>query len=366
MNTQKVIVAGGNVRNIAESAFKAGYDVIAVTRHLDADLTLYCGEVHYLRDERGEAEKQVEELAQRYDAPVVLSSGLEDAEINAEILGCEPKVSRDIVNKLRFYRKLERAGIPFPEILERADEIDESGEERFILKPVKGGGGEGIEFKNEPRDGYILQRYVTGTPCSVSLIAGREIIPIAANYILQGIRWLHAKPFQYCGNVTPFPDYKELYRIAIETASIFDLAGSFGIDFILADRPYVLEINPRFQGSLDSIEWACDINLFRLHVDAVEERRIEVNVKPRRYAGRAILFAPVDMRIRVVPAGNPFFADVTPSKDIEKGEPLVSILSSGKSRNEVLNRVREREKLYLGMQGVRGVQGIQGANGIQV
>ena len=357
MRKRKVIVAGGNVRNIAESAFKAGYDVIAVTKHLDADLMLYCREAYYLHDGK-EGERQVEEIAQQYDAPVVLSSGMEDAEINAEILGCDPKVSRDIVDKLRFYRRLENAGIPFPEVLEEADqaqgERDVEEGSSFILKPVKGGGGEGIEFGAEPRNGYVLQRYVEGMACSVSLVVGKEPFPVAANYILHGVKWLHAKPFQYCGNVTPFPEHRELYRIAVEAASLFDLAGSVGVDFILADKPYVLEINPRFQGSLDSIEWAFDVNLFRLHVDAVEGRDVGWKIgKPRRYACRAILFAPQDLRLRTAPAGNPFFADVTPPKPVEKGEPLVSILSSGKSRKEVLDKVRERERLYLRMQGIR-------------
>ena len=350
----KVIVAGGNVRNIAESAFKAGYEVIAITKHVDADLRLYCSEVYFLQDGK-DGEKQVEEIAQSSGAPVVLSSGMEDAEIDAEVLGCDPKTSRDIVNKLRFYRRLENAGVPFPEILERADDIGEVYEEgKFILKPVKGGGGEGIQFGAEPKDGYVLQRYIDGIPCSVSLIVGREPIPVAANYILHSIKWLHAKPFQYCGNVTPFPEHRELYRIAVETASLFDLSGSVGVDFILADRPYVLEINPRFQGSLDSIEWAYDINLFRLHVDAVEGKGLgKLRLKAKRYACRAILFAPSEVKVRAVPAGNPMFADVTPVKKVEREEPLVSILSSGRSVNDVLEKVRERKKLYLEMQGFK-------------
>jgi hypothetical protein len=359
-----VVVAGGNVRNIAESAFKAGFEVIAVTKHVDADLRLYCRDIYFLRDDG--RKEQVEEIAQQYNAPVVLSSGMEDAEINAEILGCEPKVTRDIVNKLKFYRKLEKAGIPFPEILRRGklERENEVGKySKYILKPVKGGGGEGIEFGRELRDGYILQRYVEGIACSVSLMVGREPIPIAANYILHGERWLHAKPFQYCGNITPFPRHEELYRTAVETVSLFDLTGSVGIDFILAERPYVLEINPRFQGSLDSIEWACDVNLFKMHVDAVEEKKmgkkVEVGgkmklLKPKRYACRAILFAPLDVGLKSVPAGSPFFADITPVKEVKKGEPLVSILSSGRSKNEVLEKVRRRGEAYLRMQGVTG------------
>jgi len=153
-------------------------------------------------------------------------------------------------------------------------------------------------------------------------------------------------------NAALSPACHRLFRTAVETASLFDLAGSVGVDFILADKPYVLEINPRFQGSLDSIEWACDINLFRLHVDAVEGKGEKIEVKPRRCACRAILFAPSDMNVRAAPAGNPLFADITPVKKVEKEEPLISILSSGSSRSEVLDKARERKKAYLEMQSM--------------
>lgn len=39
---EKVLVAGNNVRNVAESASKAGFEVFAITKFVDADLRIYC------------------------------------------------------------------------------------------------------------------------------------------------------------------------------------------------------------------------------------------------------------------------------------------------------------------------------------
>ncbi|MCS7143946.1 MAG: ATP-grasp domain-containing protein, partial [Archaeoglobaceae archaeon] len=136
---------------------------------------------------------------------------------------------------------------------------------------------------------------------------------------------------------------RELERIAIETAELFDLKGSIGIDFILADKPYVLELNPRFQGSLDSVEWSLDVNLFSLHVKAFEEKKIE-KMKPKRFAIRAIYFADRDLSIKRDLLGNPFFADI-PFGFYRKDDPLVSILASG-SYGEVFEKVRERKELF--------------------
>ena len=138
-----------------------------------------------------------------------------------------------------------------------------------------------------------------------------------------------------------------MIRLAIETVELFDLLGSVGVDFVLSDEPYVLEINPRFQGSLNSVEWSLDVNLFSLHYKACIGERVEVP-KPRRFACRAILFADRRIEIRENLCGNGMFADVPKVGDVvEEGEPIVSILSSGRSRSEVLEKARMYRDLFL-------------------
>ncbi len=338
---EKVLLVGNNVRNVAQSAKKAGYSVIAVTKYADADLEIYCERVYSFSDP-GEAAEIAESVAQAENAKVVLCSGCEMLRIDAELMCNEPGKLRDVVDKLRFYRRLERAGIPHPEL------VDEGP---GIVKPRIGGGGEEVRLADSAPDGFILQRYVAGVPCSISLIAGEEVIPIAANLMLAGWREMNADGFRYAGNVTPVDlgseAIRELERVAVETVELFDLTGSVGVDFIYADKPYVLEINPRFQGSLDSIEWSCDVNLFSLHVSAFEGGSVE-KPKPARFAARAVLFADRSVRVSKNLAGNPFFADVPKKGErYERGDPLVSILASGKSREEVLAKVVGRRDAFL-------------------
>jgi hypothetical protein len=266
---ERILVVGNNVRNVVQSAFKAGYDVYALTKFLDSDLLLFCERTFRIEDESSEwVRRKADELAESLNASVVLASGYEDLEINGEILGCEPKAISNVVDKLRFYRRLDAAGLPYPEVLKKP-------EGKCILKPIRGGGGEeirvvdtgfgentskGFESRCESKE-FIIQRLVEGFPCSTSLIIGREPSVIALNEILAGWREMNARGFRYCGNVTPLVCDRELRgkltSLAKEVCDLFELKGSVGVDFVVEKatmRPYILEINPRFQGSLDSIE----------------------------------------------------------------------------------------------------------------
>jgi hypothetical protein len=348
---ERILVVGSNVRNVVESAFKAGYEVYALTKFIDADLLLY-GNAFYIENEsRKWVRKRADELAESLNARMVLSSGYEDLGVKAEVLGCQPKAIRDVVNKLKFYRKLEAAGLPYPEI--------GNFEGKCVLKPVRGGGGEEIRIFNgsKPRN-FLIQRLIEGFSCSASVIVGKEAKVIALNEILAGWSEMGARGFRYCGNITPFVAEKELkrklIRLAEEACGLFKLSGSVGVDFVVEKKsmePYILEINPRFQGSLDSIEWSTDVNVFDLHVRSVEGKELPESLKFRRFAIRAVSFAKSKLEIRKDLAGNPFFADVPLKGSIyEKDQPLVSILASGKNREEIIGKAVERKELFLNMQ----------------
>ncbi len=332
MEERRFLIVGSNVRNVAESARKAGFQVYCLTKHTDADLYLYAMKVIKIEDDSPESvRKMAVEIAEMLESEIIWHSGYEDV--------TDRKIER-VTNKRRFYRELERIGIDFPEIL--------SNGEDGILKPEKGGGGEKIRFSNKKERGYILQKYISGIPCSVSVLSsGKRAMSIANNLMLVGMKEFGAEGFRYCGNITPYPSKfeKEMKSIAEELAVYFELRGNVGVDFILSEKPYVLEINPRFQGSLDSIEWAYGKNLFRAHLNAMNGKFD--GWKAKRFAGRAVVFAKKNTAVKRSPIGNSFFADIPCKGEIyRKHDPLVSILASGVDRNDVLKKLLERKKIY--------------------
>ena len=137
MERQNFLIVGSNVRNVAESARKAGYRVYCLTRHVDADLHLYAERIFRIQDEDKKAvKKRALEIAESIDAEIVCHSGYEDM--------LDRNIER-VTDKRRFYSELERTGIDFPEML--------SNGERGVLKPERGGGGEGIRFSERKEKG---------------------------------------------------------------------------------------------------------------------------------------------------------------------------------------------------------------------
>ena len=126
-----------------------------------------------------------------------------------------------------------------------------------------------------------------------------EALSVAVNEQLIGIPWLSRLPFAYCGNITPFRtgQAEEMEALAEELVLEFKLLGSNGVDFLVTETgPVVLEINPRFQGSLDTVEKAMKINLFEAHVGCF---RGELPDKPEAkcFAARGILYSDRELFI---------------------------------------------------------------------
>jgi len=98
---------------------------------------------------------------------------------------------------------------------------------------------------------------------------GDDAVVVAINEQLIGIPWLTRIPFAYCGNITPFhTKFKaDMEQYALQIAMEFKLQGSNGVDFMLTNKGVqVIEINPRFQGSLDTVELSTGMSIFDAHI----------------------------------------------------------------------------------------------------
>jgi predicted ATP-grasp superfamily ATP-dependent carboligase len=340
---ESVLILGYNTRYIACSARKAGYKVYSVSHYDDLDL-LNCVESLATFDDMPE---NAEPWLRKYEVDhIVLGSGFEDANIKPSlVLGNDPKIVKKVANKLWLAEKLDKMGISHPRTMD-------NNEIRFpcMAKPVRGGGGiKNVIVESESmlpqEDGYFFQEYLEGMPLSVSVLSTRsEAMPIAVNEIMVGKRWLgQCRPFGYCGNATPYATkYKEqMFDIARKLIPELGLVGSNGIDFIVnKDGPHVLEVNARFQGSLDSVELATGQNLFKAHVDAINGKLTEMKIK--QFGIKGILFA----KRRTLITGSmlaPMVADVPkPGKIYETGEAIVSVMGHGHTRGDAVRMMKDR------------------------
>lgn len=340
-----ILVVGYNARVMACPAYRAGYKVYSLSHYDDLDL-LKCVEKNFTF--RGDLPTDIRPWLDLVDVDqVVLGSGFEDLDLPAsKVLGNDPKIAKNVVNKVLLADKLKKLGLPHPWIYHNKKDLTFP----CVAKPIKGGGGvKNFLVRDESMlpegDEYFFQEYVTGKPLSVSVLStGKEAMPIALNEVLVGKKWLgQDKEFGYCGNVTPYNTrFKEqMFDIARELMPALKLVGHNGIDFIVnKDGPMVLEVNPRFTGAVDSVELAIEDNLFKAHVDSINGKLNEYKIK--RYGIKAILFA----RRHTVVKGDllkPMIADVPHIGNVyENGEAICTVMGKGMTRGEAVSDLKQR------------------------
>ncbi|MCJ7443215.1 MAG: ATP-grasp domain-containing protein [Methanotrichaceae archaeon] len=345
----RILVAGINVRHIACSAARAGHKIFAVDGYCDQDLK-ECTSKTMVLDPKV-AEQLVSKCIECFSPDaLVLGSGLEELRIKGvRILNNSPdKISR-VSDKLWLARWLEKKDYPTVPTWESTGNFSQP----VIIKPRKGAGGvdcrliEGdAEIKLE--DGFIIQDFVAGTPASVSVISnGHNAKAIAINEQLIGLSWTGAKNFRYCGNITPL-QYTPfgLTDLAESIISELGLVGSNGGDFMLTERgPLILEVNPRFQGSLDTVELSTGENVFQAHLQAFQGDLPE-NFEPRISAGRAIIYAENDILIKKSLVSE-WITDIPKiGSEIRSSDPLISILATGKTKQQVMRLLQNRAERF--------------------
>jgi predicted ATP-grasp superfamily ATP-dependent carboligase len=279
------------------SAKRLGFEVFVVDYFGDVDLKR---SVDSLRSVKGE-----------YDSKKILEAAKEVAEavkpdgiLLTSELGCNPAYVSELeaynvlgnnaaaVSGVRewesFFRRLDELQILHPKTFLVSDMADAKNAVEdigfpLVVKPTHGSAGFGVELASS-LDGVLdglrahgvilVQEYVEGVDASVSSLGtGDKAKAISLNKQFLGLHFLGcSRRFQYCGNLVPYESKhrEECFRIAKVIGEKFGLSGSFGIDFVIADKPYVIEVNPRFQDTLECVERVYDVNLVDLHLKALK------------------------------------------------------------------------------------------------
>ena len=208
----------------------------------------------------------IEKKAQDCDAGLVIAPDCMLPELNKILeentvnLGCSPKSTAYCADKLVCTKILEKAGIKTPKIAKKAE-----GGKKYVTKPRFGFGAEAtyLVTKFENSEKFIATEYIDGKHLSVSLIAGKQPLPLTVN--LQLIEFDQKKSeireegekkevfsIKYNGSRTPYrtPRIEELNETAISTVECLGCFGYVGVDIVLADLPYVVDVNPRLTASI--------------------------------------------------------------------------------------------------------------------
>lgn len=172
-------------------------------------------------------------------------------------VGCGAMNVAVAANKQRSSAILAQHEIPVP--AERA-----TG--RRVVKPVRGYGALGVRLSDGPAgEGEFGQDYIEGEHLSVSLVGSRVVgdvceywsgdPPLVLALNRQAIEVDADGAFHYRGGETPIehPQRDECLAVARKAVEVLGCQGYAGVDLVLADRPYVVDVNPRVTTSVVGI-----------------------------------------------------------------------------------------------------------------
>lgn len=357
-----VLIAGVSTRAAAESAARAGFDVIALDAYADLDQHPAVRALSLPRDFGAAfSPEALVKAAQGLpsDALVYLSSfenhpKAVDALTRGRALWGNPS---DVLRRVRDPGALAAAfskrRIRAPRVLAAHQVLPREGE-RWMLKPRVSGGGHGVR-RWSPGEavtrGHYLQEFIDGTSGSVVFVAsgGRGVV-LGITRQLVGDAAFGSTGFRYCGNILRaqvdlIPDAVALVDAV---AADFSLTGVGSIDVVANEHGLQpVEVNPRWSASMELIERARDVSMFALHVDACTRGALPSFEGASLSAthGKAIVFAREDVVTGDTRSwlADPDVRDVPhPDERIAAGQPICTVLAGGSSEDDCYAKLVER------------------------
>ena len=382
MPKMKILVIGISVRAMVESAVHSGYSVVALDAFGDQDLRAMAESYALQKDFHiPYSPGALFETGRRLTFDLVAyTSNLENSPETLDrfaeqqrLIGNSPEVVRSVRHFPDLFRRLADSGFPVPETIFALPGPEPDPNRKWLIKPVLSGGGHGISFVHEKkfRSGRrMLQQYIAGKACSASFVAnGRESVLIGVAEQLIGLGEFGAKGFRYCGSMLPLPEVlhedsgktilQQVRRIAAFLSREYGLTGVNGFDFILhRDQVWLTEVNPRYSASMELVERAYGLPIFRLHMEAVVDGRLppfklESQLNGGEFFGKSILFCERDS---TAPEAFDFsgadLRDIPPAGErLRQGNPLCTLLTGRKTYGETLDElirqaVKIKEQIY--------------------
>lgn len=386
---RRVVLIGASVRAAAQSAKRAGFLVTGIDLFGDTDARAACEQFFLLGDESLESKL----AAHCSGFPSLLVGGTNHAnDLVARLPSICPPLQRHDASSASVVAKAgvtwqsnhwkapewlrhvaDRAGVKYPETLSSPPKRSVFRSEssavknlRWLVKRLEGSGGLGVQWhipegnrsdlasdsddfgENQPNNrSVIYQQWVPGRAIGVTYLIDAE-----RSRMVGTCRSLWKRqgrlPFVYAGSIGPIqlPNSlaAQLSRLGESIAAETQASGLINVDLIIdrRDRPWLLEINPRWSGSCEVLERAiqeqrASTSLFRDHVDAKlgslsAPSHEHDDSQPLSVWMKRIMFARRDMRFHREVAQRALSDDSSlhdiPSDGtrIRRGEPICTLL----------------------------------------
>ena len=381
---EKLLLIGINTRSMLNSALKLNYELYSTSYFSTSDTPQIKNQKIILEEKDNESSGIFED---NFNSSYILETSkdfIDEADYIIPISGISPgefskkdqkkilgnKDVSQIENKFKFYEKIkDEFTIPETFLIKDVDEAIEISENKpevkYIIKPVKGSGGYDINLLNNDStiqlndsENYILQEYIDGINLSSSILGSKENKKTIMNSrLLTENDFKNNNSYIYIGNILPLTKESSLSNIGnideinkqmIETsqnlAYKFDLIGSNGVDYILNENGlYVIEVNPRIQGTFECVEKSLQINMLDAHIKSCMNESVEIP-KAKYYSYKKIIYSPCRNKYSKIDLDNiydlPHIGTIT-----EKSEPLLTIIDKDTDFKKLYEKVENSSRI---------------------
>ena len=378
---EKLLLIGIDTRSMLNSALKLNYKIYSTSYFSTSDTPQIKNQKIILNEIENQSCGVFEDQFNSENLLKISREYLDEVDYIIPITGVSPSdfskkyrkkilgtsEVKNIEDKYKFYKKIKDeflTPLTFNITIDEALEISENYTDiQFILKPLQGSGGYNINLLNNDSDiqfndgKYILQEYIQGVNVSSSVLASKNDAKTIMNTRLLTENDIGIdNSFVYVGNILPLDsktiladvnDIDKVNNTMNETseslAHKFNLIGSNGIDYILNEKGlYIIEINPRIQGTFECVEKSLNINMLEAHIRACQGEIMDIP-KPKYYAYKKIIYSPTRMKYEKIDLDNiydlPHIGSIT-----EKSEPLLTIIDKDTDFEKLYEKVELASK----------------------
>lgn len=302
---QNVFLMGASTRAMAFSALRAGLRPWCADLFGDTDLRNLCS-VHTIALE--DYPNGFLSIASQFPtAPILFTGGLENhpqflqrMSQQRPLWGCSSASIAKVRDPFFLFDLWQKHGVAALPVSKRVPKID--FQNRWLRKPLQSAGGLNISLvrdSTKTHSAYYFQKYKDGVPISCLYCMARgQAKFLGATLQLVGEPAIFAQPFQYCGNIVlPLQESSDITAIGQALCAVNGLQGLLGVDAILMDQIYPVEVNPRYTASVEILEYAKQESFLLKHCQCFDT---SLNIKdsmsplPSGFLGKAILYAPVE------------------------------------------------------------------------
>ena len=375
---EKLLLIGINTRSMLNSALSLNFEIFSTSYFSTQDTPQIKNQKIILKEEADESCGSFEDNFKSENILEISRDFIDEVDYIIPISGISPSDfnKRDrkkilgnrnvekIEDKFKFHKEIEDEFLtPATFHVNDVDEIGEirknNPETKYILKPLQGSGGYNIKLADDESsieindtNEFIMQEYIEGINLSSSILAtGSESKAIMNSRLLCEHDFEKNNSFLYIGNILPLTEKSIMAKIrnideinenlkltSEMLADKFNLVGSNGVDYIYNENGlYVIEINPRIQGTFECVENSLGINMLDAHIKACHGEIIEIP-KPKCFSYKKIIYSPCAMKYEKIDLDNiydlPHEGSIT-----EKSEPLLTIIDKDDDFEKLYEKV---------------------------